>query len=258
MNLKRLFPSEDGRLGKLVRGVGQLGTIVLMVLVIKTVAAEAYYVPSGSMLPSLLIGDQLLVSKYPYGYSRYSLPVPVAPESAERLLGKLPDYGDVVVFRLPRDPSQTYVKRVVGLPGDRVQMRDGRLSVNGKVLPLRRDGIGKIEDEDGARMSAPRYVETLPNGREHPIFKFRQNGDLDNTREFTVGAGEIFVMGDNRDDSADSRMPPTAGGVGLVPVENLVGRVEAILGSWDMAVRRDPVWTWPSGLRLSRFFSRVH
>ena len=257
MDLKRLFPSEEGRFGKLVRGVGQLGTIVFMVLLIKTVAAEAYYVPSGSMLPSLLIGDQLLVTKYPYGYSRYSLPVPVAPESTERLLGRLPQYGDVVVFRLPRDTSQTFVKRVVGLPGDHVQMRDGRLWINGSMLPLRRDGIGQMEDEDGARMSAPRYVETLPNGREHPIFKYRQNGELDDTREFTVGAGEIFVMGDNRDDSADSRLSPMAGGVGLVPVENLVGRVEAILGSWDMAVRHDPIWTWPSGLRLSRFLSRV-
>src|SRR6185295_8780393 len=93
MDLKRLFPSEEGRFGKLVRGIVQLGTIVFMVLLIKTVAAEAYYVPSGSMLPSLLIGDQLLVTKYPYGYSRFSLPVPVAPESTERLLGKLPDYG---------------------------------------------------------------------------------------------------------------------------------------------------------------------
>lgn len=257
MDLKRRFPPE-GRLGKLIGGVAQLGTIIFLVLAIKTVAAEAYYVPSGSMLPSLLIGDQLLVSKYPYGYSRFSLPVPVAPESTERLLGKLPAYGDVVVFRLPRDTSQTFVKRVVGLPGDRVQMRDGRLWVNDKMLPLRRDGIGQIEDEDGARMSSPRYVETLPNGREHPIFKFRENGELDDTQEFTVGAGQIFVMGDNRDDSADSRLSPIRGGVGFVPVENLVGRVEAILGSWDMALRHDPVWTWPSGLRLSRFFSRVH
>jgi signal peptidase I len=256
MDLKRLFPSEEGRFGKLVRGAGQLGAIVFMVLLIKTVAAEAYYVPSGSMLPSLLIGDQLLVTKYPYGYSRYSLPVPVAPESAERVLGKLPEYGDVVVFRLPRDTTQTFVKRVVGLPGDRVQMRDGRLLVNGRMLPLRRDGIGRIEDEDGTRMSAPRYVETLPNGREHPIFKFRET-EFDDTQEFTVGAGQIFVMGDNRDDSLDSRVSPIAGGVGLVPVENLVGRVEAILGSWDMALRHDPVWTWPSGLRFSRFFARV-
>src|SRR4051812_9841650 len=167
---RQRMADEKSERGGILGAIGQFATVIAIVLLTKTVAAEAYYVPSGSMLPSLLIGDQLLVTKYPYGYSRYSLPVPVAPESSERLLGKLPDYGDVVVFRLPRDPTQTYVKRVVGLPGDRVQMHDGRLSVNGKVLPLRRDGIGKIEDEDGARMPAPRYVETLPNGREHPIF----------------------------------------------------------------------------------------
>jgi signal peptidase I len=250
--------TSEGRLGAFGRGVWQIVSVVLMVLLIKTVAAEAYYVPSGSMLPSLQIGDQLLVTKFPYGYSRYSLPLPLAPASVERLLGKLPEYGDVVVFRLPRDPTQNFVKRVVGLPGDTVQMRDGRLYLNGKAVPLRRAGIAPMETEDGSSVAAPRYLETLPNGREHAIFKFREGGDLDNTQEFHVGAGQIFVMGDNRDDSADSRLAPEAGGVGYVPVENLVGRVEVVLGSWDPAVRHDPLWTWPSGLRLSRFFSRVN
>jgi signal peptidase I len=124
--------SEAG--GGIVGAIGQFAVVIALVLLTKTVAAEAYYVPSGSMLPSLLIGDQLLVSKFPYGYSRYSLPVPLAPASNERVLGKLPAYGDVVVFRLPRDPSQTYVKRVVGLPGDHVQMREGRLFINGKEI----------------------------------------------------------------------------------------------------------------------------
>jgi len=256
MASKRFLP--EGHLGDVVRAAGQFAVIIGIVLLTKTVAAEAYYVPSGSMLPSLLIGDQLLVTKFPYGYSRYSLPLPLAPASQERLLGRLPEYGDVVVFRLPRDPAVNFVKRVVGLPGDRVQMHDGRLTVNGKMLPLRRDGIGELELESGAAVSAPRFVETLPNGREHPIFKFRRDGDLDNTDEFHVGAGQIFVMGDNRDDSADSRLAPASGGVGYVPVENLVGRVEGVIGSWDPVVRHDPVWTWPSGLRLSRFFSRVN
>lgn len=244
--------------GGLLGAVWQIVVVVAIVLVTKTVAAEAYYVPSGSMLPSLLIGDQLLVSKYPYGYSRYSLPVPFAPASHERLLGKLPERGDVVVFRLPRDPEQTYVKRVVGLPGDRVQMRGGHLVLNGEVLPLRRDGVGETEGESGLRRTAPRYIETMPGGRQHPIFKTRWHGDLDDTAMFTVGPGQIFVMGDNRDDSLDSRVSPIAGGVGFVPVENLVGRVEAVLGSWDMSLRHEPVWRWPSGLRLSRFFARIH
>lgn len=244
--------SEHGILG----AIGQFAFIIAIVLLTKTVAAEAYYVPSGSMLPSLLIGDQLLVTKFPYGYSRYSLPVPLGPASAERLLGKLPERGDVVVFRLPRDPGQTYVKRVVGLPGDHVQMREGRLWLNGKMAPLRRAGVGQMEIDNGV-VTAPRYIETL-GAREHAIFKLRSEGELDNTQEFVVGRDQIFVMGDNRDDSADSRLSPAAGGVGLVPVENLVGRVDAIIGSWDPIVRHDPVWTWPAGLRFSRFFSRVN
>jgi signal peptidase I len=242
--------------GGILGAIGQFAAVIAIVLLTKTVAAEAYYVPSGSMLPSLLIGDQLLVTKFPYGYSRYSLPVPMAPASTERLLGKLPERGDVVVFRLPRDPSQTYVKRVVGLPGDRVQMREGRLVLNGAMVPLRRAGVGELETDSGV-VTAPRYLEML-GGREHAIFKLSSSGVLDNTREFVVGRDQIFVMGDNRDDSVDSRVSPVAGGVGLVPVENLVGRVDAIIGSWDPIVRHDPVWTWPSGLRLSRFFSRVN
>ena len=217
MTEDRSSPPAPG-FGKIMRGVAQFGAIVATVLVIKTVAAEAYYVPSGSMLPSLLVGDYLLVSKFPYGYSRYSLPLPLAPASSQRLLGKLPERGDVVVFRLPRDPTQTYVKRAVGLPGDRVQMRNGRLWVNGKMLPLRRDGIGAIEADDGTREPAPRFLETLPNGHEHPIFKYRRDGELDDTPQFFVGEGQLFVMGDNLDDSLDSRVPVTAFGVGFVPV----------------------------------------
>ena len=110
---------------------------------------------------------------------------------------------------------------------------------------------------DNGVVTAPRYLETL-SGREHAIFKLSSDGALDNTREFVVGRDQIFVMGDNRDDSVDSRVSPVAGGVGLVPVENLVGRVDAILGSWDPIVRHDPVWIWPTGLRFSRFFSRVN
>src|SRR5437868_10469530 len=155
--------------GGIIGAIGQFAVVIALVLLTKTVAAEAYYVPSGSMLPSLLIGDQLLVTKFPYGYSRYSLPVPLAPASTERLLGKLPDRGDVVVFRLPRDPTQTYVKRVVGLPGDHVQMRDGRLWLNDKMMPLRRAGVGQTETDNGI-LTAPRYIESL-NGRKRAVLK---------------------------------------------------------------------------------------
>jgi signal peptidase I len=243
---------------RVLSGLIQVIGVIAIALFAKIVAAEAYYVPSGSMQPTLLIGDELVVSKFSYGYSRYSLPIAFGPARAERLFGRLPERGDVVVFRLPSDTSQTYVKRVIGLPGDRVQMRQGRLWINGTMLPLKRDGSGDVEMEDGGQEVATRYIETLPNGREHPIFKFAGTRALDNTETFEVTAGHLFVMGDNRDDSADSRLAPRAGGVGLVPVENLVGRVDVVLGSWDLGMARNPVWTWPQGLRLSRFFSRVN
>ena len=246
---------QESGVRRVVSAVGQLVLVVAIVVFTKTVAAEAYYVPSGSMQPTLLIGDELMVSKFSYGYSRYSLPIAFGPSSPERLFGRMPERGDVVVFRLPSDPTQTYVKRVIGLPGDRLQMRDGRLWINGKMLPLRRDGAGTVEMEDGGSETAALEIETLPGGREHPIYKFDGIGQLDNTQVFEVTPDHIFVMGDNRDDSADSRLAPEAGGVGLVPVENLVGRVDVVLGSWDLGVAHDPIWTWPSGLRLSRFFS---
>jgi signal peptidase I len=257
MRINRMTKPQSGT-GRFVSAIGQFVLVVAVVVFTKTVAAEAYYVPSGSMQPTLLIGDELMVSKFSYGYSRYSLPIALGPAWPRRLFGRLPERGDVVVFRLPRDPSQTYVKRVIGLPGDHVQMREGRLWINGQLLPVRREGAGPVEMEDGGLEWATREIETLPNGREHPIFKFDGVGGLDNTPVFEVTAGHLFVMGDNRDDSADSRLAPQDGGVGLVPVENLVGRVDVVLGSWDLGVARKPVWDWLSGLRLSRFFSPVN
>src|SRR3954465_5561080 len=129
-----------------------------------TALAQPFYVPSGSMEPTLQIGDALVGTKFPYGYSRYSLPYPMGPSSKNRLLGKLPKRGDVVVFPLPRDPAQAYVKRAIGLPGDRIQMIDGRLSINGKTVPLTDAGTGDVEFSDGSIRHVAQYTETLPGG----------------------------------------------------------------------------------------------
>jgi signal peptidase I len=150
------------------------------------------------------------------------------------------------------------VKRVIGLPGDRIEMRDGQVWINGQAAALKPDGLAKAEDDNGSSEPAQRYVETLPGGISHTIFKMRDNGRLDDTSEVTVPPGHLFVMGDNRDNSADSRVPVSQGGVGLLTTDNLVGRVDAIVGSWDMGIRSQPVWTWLSGFRLARFFTAVH
>jgi signal peptidase I len=236
----------------------QLAAIVAVVFVAKGALAEPFYVPSGSMEPTLLIGDALLASKFPYGYSAASLPIQITLPETHRLFGEAPKRGDVVVFRWPGDRSQAWVKRVVGLPGDRIQMRQGQLFINDHAAELKPDGRGTAEDDNGGTEPAYRYVETLPGGVSHEILKLRDNGRLDNTPEVTVPAGRLFVMGDNRDNSADSRVSVRDGGVGLLPMDDLVGRADAVVGSWDLGIRSQPIYTWLSGFRMARFFTSVH
>jgi len=240
------------------KAIIDLVCIVLAVVVTKTAVAEPYYVPSGSMEPTLLIGDELLATKYPYGYSSASLPFPLALPQTERLLGALPQRGDVVVFRWPGDRSQVWVKRVIGLPGDHIAIHAGRVWINGTPVGVKPNGFGQAETASGTDVPAGRFIETLPGGRSHPIFKLVAHAAYDNMDDIVVPPNHLFVMGDNRDNSADSRVPVSSGGVGLLPVDDLIGRVDAIVGSWDLAARNQPVWTWPSALRLSRFFTAVH
>ena len=249
--------TRESAIPRWLRQVGDIFAIVLVVLAAKTAIAEPYYVPSGSMEPTLQIGDELLATKYPYGYSSASLPSFVTLPDSGRLLGSLPQRGDVVVFRWPGDRSQVWVKRVVGLPGDRIAMHNGRLWINGEAVGLKADGLGPDEDEDGSIRQVARFTETLPGGRQHTIFKRDTFGMLDNMPELVVPPDHLFVMGDNRDNSADSRVPVNAGGVGLLPVSDLVGRVDALVGSWDLSFKSQPLWKWPSGLRPSRFFTAV-
>lgn len=245
---------KSGPLGALA----ELAAIVLVVIVAKTALAEPFYVPSGSMEPTLQIGDELLATKFSYGYGTASLPAFIDLPPSARVFASLPERGDVVVFRWPGNPSQVWVKRVIGLPGDRIALRDGQVWINGKAAELRPDGVGQAETEDGSLIPAKRFVEILPNNRRHAIFKLTANDPLDNMAEVVVPPGNLFVMGDNRDNSADSRVPVTAGGVGMLPIDNLVGRVDVLVGSWDIAMKNRSIWEWPAGLRFSRFFTAVH
>jgi signal peptidase I len=232
--------------------------IVAGVLFVSTTAiAQPFYIPSGSMEPTLQIGDGLIATKYDYGYSRYSVPFALGPASETRLLQKAPKRGDIVIFRDPSAPSKTLIKRLIGLPGDHVQMVEGHLWINGKKLPLKEDGVGTAEGEGGGMYEVARYIETLPNGVTHPIFKQGWDGQLDNTGAFVVPKDHFFMMGDNRDDSLDSRVAISEGGVGYVPIENLVGHAQVVLGSYDYIGGLSDKGVFER-LRANRFFKALY
>jgi signal peptidase I len=241
------------------RGLRELKPLALalaMVLIVRTVAAEPYTVPTPSMVPTLLVGDKLIASKYAYGYSRYSSPIGLMPDFKGRVLDRQPERGDVIVFRLPRDTTETYVKRVIGLPGDHVQLKDGRLYINGKLVPRKAAGTFTT-DLSGRTFTLKRYIETLPGGHAHDVLEISDHEALDNTDEFVVPAGQYFMMGDNRDDSLDSRVSAEAGGVGMVPEENLIGRVDRVLYSHDPELAWWDPQNWPELFKRIRLFNAV-
>jgi signal peptidase I len=250
---------SEGGLGEVIRVVVHA---LIIALVIRTFLFQPFNIPSGSMIPTLFVGDYLFVSKYSYGYTHFS--VPLSPDLfSGRIPGNwLPQRGDVVVFRLPRDDSIDYIKRVVGLPGDRIQMIDGVLNING--VPVRRELIGDASiNRDGDPVAAGgdnvnSYRETLPNGVSYVAYYSTYPGHaLDNTDVYTVPPGEYFMMGDNRDNSTDSRVRVDSGGVGYVPFENLVGKAQIIFFSIGGGAAAWEIWYWPWEVRWSRLFALV-
>ena len=235
-------------------------TIVYALLIaagVRTFLFEPFNIPSGSMIPTLLVGDYVFTAKYSYGYSHFSFPF--APDIfSGRFLFHMPRRGDVAVFRETKDTSIDYIKRIVGLPGDRIQMREGQLYLNGALVP--RDDLGDYVaiDEHDTHIDGRRYREYLPSRSgpvAHQILKLNSDDPVNNTTEYVVPPGDFFAMGDNRDDSADSRFMDD---LGYVPLENLVGKAELIFFSYDARYPVWQFWEWPVEIRWNRLFHWVH
>ena len=226
---------------------------LLIALVLRIFLFQPFTIPSASMEPNLLKGDYIIVSKYSYGYSKHSIPFS-PPLFKGRIFFSAPRRGDIIVFKLPSDNKTDYIKRLIGLPGDRIQVTSGVVSVNGKVLTRLYDGPG----DPGTcwnGSTVQRFRETNPIKRTYITYDCGPRGDVDDTGVYVVPAGHYFFMGDNRDNSLDSRVAPESSGVGYVPAENLVGHARIILLSWNDKATLFKPWTWFLDARPSRFFN---
>ena len=241
---------EKGELGELAKTALMA---VAIALIIRTILFEPFNIPSTSMKPTLLVGDYLFVYKPEYGYSRFSFPFGLAPMKG-RVWGAEPERGDVIVFAQPANTYISFIKRVVGLPGDRVQVRHGRLYINGDVVPREFVGKSMQTDEGGNEVEMTEYIETLPGGVIHRIYEESDTGPLDNTPEYVVPEESYFVMGDNRDNSQDSRVKSM---VGFVPLENIVGRADFLFFSTNHHAKLYEIWKWPWSIRYNRMFMDI-
>lgn len=243
----------------------------LIAIVFRAFLFEPFSIPSGSMVPTLLVGDYLFVSKFSYGYSARSVGLGFMQDwfgvklpEGRFFEGTKPQRGDVIVFKLPTDGRTDYVKRLIGMPGDKIQVKDGRLYINGVMMNRDKTGSYDLAGDDLEEdhpyfrrifsQPATQYDETLPEGKRHPILEMTDAGRLDNTFVYTVPEGHYFAMGDNRDNSQDSRVQTK---VGYVPQENLVGRAEFIFFSLKGGSPFWQFWLWPSHIRLDRLFKGI-
>lgn len=265
--LKKKKNETEGSLLRFILGVA------LFAWILRSLVIQPFFIPSGSMLPTLYIGDYLVVAKWPYGYSRYSFPFSMPP-IAGSYLAHLPQRGDVVVFRHPTEQADL-IKRVIGLPGDVVEVRGGILILNGHAItrqPLPSATI-KISPNSPCRVVPPAqpklastngqasclyraFLETLPGGPSYTVLSQLEDGPADNFPATRVPADHLFLMGDNRDDSLDSRFSTDEGGVGMLPASNLIGRAEFTFWSTDGSASYAKPWTWFSALRTRRLFER--
>jgi signal peptidase I len=240
--------TAESKQGGVMETVKVIVHALILALIVRTFAYQPFNIPSGSMIDTLLIGDYLFVSKFSYGYSRYSFPFGAVPISG-RFIASEPERGDVAVFKLPRDNSTDYIKRVIGLPGDRIQMIGGVLQINGE--PVKRERVDDFVSRDsyGNTRAIPRYRETLPNGVSHTTLDMVNGSLYDDTQVYEVPPGHYFMMGDNRDNSTDSRV---LGMVGFVPFENFVGRATILFFSVNEDSPAWMVWKWPWTVRWER------
>jgi signal peptidase I len=263
------------RRGGLAETVRLLLFVFLFAVILRSFIVAPFVIPSGSMLPRLLIGDFLFVTKFPYGYSRFAMPFGLGGFEG-RIAGRLPDRGDVAVFRSPSGRDEDVVKRVIGLPGDTVQVRAGIVYLNGKAVPKVRvadflmplspntpcravdvDSARLVDGAEGSHFCAfPRYRETLPGGRSYYVLDQVGSGPADDTALFRVPADHLFVLGDNRDDSLDGRFPRSLGGVGFLPTDHLIGEALVTFFSTDGSADWLKPWTWFTAARWSRIGER--
>jgi signal peptidase I len=226
---------------------------LVIALVFRTFLYQPFSIPTASMQSTLMIGDYFIASKFTWGFGEYSFPLPI-PFNGRFLVMSEPQRGDIAVFR-NEITNEDYIKRVIGLPGDRIQMREGRLYINGEIVPRQEVGRATDRDSDGDAVPVVVYEETLPNGVTHTIQEIADNGPLDNTAEYHVPAGHYFMMGDNRDRSQDSRVLSM---VGYVPFDNFIGKAEARFFSIQDNIAPWKLWEWPANVRWDRMFESVY